>query len=520
MNALLSRREVRWTVLIALVVLSAGLRVYRLDTDAYPGLSWDTGLFTDEGFYLHNARNVLLFGAAKTDEFNNLYLMPVLHSVQVFWFQRFGVGSLQTRSLSILLSLFTLPFYFDALRRLFGKRTAALATLFLSLDHLNLLYNRMGLMDTPAAFGLVGAFWFFSHAVSGEELADDKAKRRACAMVCGTAFGLCYALRGLTLCAAPAFLAAFWKRPHPASNKLCPFIIGLFLFLVVFAGVWYLPNRSEIARINAFHLKEQLLPRTFHQLGLNLWQAVAGVRFLGLLPYLVLHSPLLLILTLKGLFQPLASARQSDSEARGVLLLRLWIAGFWGLCAISNYAPSRYYVLFYPAMMALAAHQLIAFTAFPDRGRGTLQTAFKPDFVSRLLVFVGIWGIVNGCWLSHWLSSLKTTRRDAELWLETHLPESTVLIGDCAPGLALDSKFRVLNVQPGLCNDQDTLAKLVKYPRAVVILDGVWKEKWWRQHYPQAVSERRRAALFHPLISHTVGVYLVSKGEQVKDEGR
>lgn len=496
------------------IALAIGLRMYRLETDAYPGLSWDTGLFTDEGFYLHNARNVILFGKLRTDEFNNIFLMPLLHPIQLAWFRCFGVGSVQTRLFSVAFSLLTLPFYFDALRRLFERRTATLATVFLTFDHVNLLYNRMGLMDTPAAFAMVVALWAFSRTVTGEGR-----ERARYAILCGVSVGTTYAVRGLALAILPAFFFALKRDRKNAEtteetdkNFMCYFIIGLVMFFTLFLALWYFPNHAEIARINAFHLKEQLLPKTVPQLGRNLVQAVSGIRYLGLLPYLLTHSPVLLIFTLIGLIKPFSTDLE-ERERCGVRLLRGWIVALWLLFAISNYAPSRYYVLFYPAMMALAAHQLTAISYRSNLPQWKTQWKIN----RRMFFFFVIWGIVNTSWMTHWLFTLKTTRRDSERWLVQNLPSNTVLIGDCAPGLALDSGFRTINVQPGLCNDRDTLTKFENSPQVIVILDGVWKEKWWTEHYPVAVSKEHRLTLFNPLISHTVGVYSV---ENTKEVGR
>src|SRR5205807_7821455 len=64
--------------LAAIVVL----RLVALTSDPYRRLDWCTGLMTDEGYYAHNARNVALFGHARTDEFNNMLVSPLLHAVQ------------------------------------------------------------------------------------------------------------------------------------------------------------------------------------------------------------------------------------------------------------------------------------------------------------------------------------------------------------------------------------------------------------------------------------------------------
>ncbi|HLI48830.1 MAG TPA: hypothetical protein VKV18_09100, partial [Chthonomonas sp.] len=72
-------------VLIA-IGLMVFFRVYALASDAYPRLSWSSALLTDEGFYLHNARNLLLFHHTTTDEFNNDLIMPYLHYAQILTF--------------------------------------------------------------------------------------------------------------------------------------------------------------------------------------------------------------------------------------------------------------------------------------------------------------------------------------------------------------------------------------------------------------------------------------------------
>ena len=143
------------------------LRTLHLDSDAYPRLSWSSALLTDEGFYLHNARNLLLFGHLRTDGFNNRLIMPLLHLMQVGLFRLIGMSLLNARLLSVGCSLLTLWLFHAALHRGFGGRVARMGVLFLGLDHANLLYNRLALMDTPATLFLVGGLWAFTKGVGG-----------------------------------------------------------------------------------------------------------------------------------------------------------------------------------------------------------------------------------------------------------------------------------------------------------------------------------------------------------------
>ena len=365
------RRIGFWLVLIALMV---GLRTVRLDTDAYPKLSWDTGLFTDEGYYIHNARNVVLFGKFQTDQFNNALLMPTLHLVQAGVFRVFGVGAVQARWISVAFGLLTLPVFYAALRRGWGTNTALYGVLFLGLDHVNLLYSRMALMDTPAAFVMVCAFYAFVRIITTSREASG-----IWAYWCGMLLGLVYATRGLAAFVVPAAVAGLWRETlyspvtspvfsngedgispltrffRRARGNVGALLTGMAIALLIYAIVWYLPNQAEIARVNRYHVHEQLLPKSLFQLGLNVQQAIKGDRFLGLLPYLFRHSPVQFVLAVLGLATWTRTRQRTEAERRGTICLTLWLLSAWLLFAVVNYAPSRYYVLCYPALAGLAA---------------------------------------------------------------------------------------------------------------------------------------------------------------------
>src|SRR5579859_4383736 len=98
-------RFVSQVALACAIPLMVGLRLWRLDSDAYPRLSWSSALLTDEGFYLHNARNVVLFGHARTDGFNNMFIMPLLHALQVGVFRVWGVSLVSARGISVACSV-------------------------------------------------------------------------------------------------------------------------------------------------------------------------------------------------------------------------------------------------------------------------------------------------------------------------------------------------------------------------------------------------------------------------------
>jgi hypothetical protein len=413
------------------------LRCVALDSDAYPRLSWSSALLTDEGFYLHNARNRVLFGHAQTDQFNNGLIMPLLDALQTGVFRLIGVSAVSARAISVALGLLTLPVFFDALRRAFGLRTAVLGLLLLGLDHVSLLYSRMALMDTPAAFVLVCAFWLWVRSGEGEP----GRRGRLWLTLCGLVLGVCYGVRGLGALVYPVPLLLLvwegWKgrqaghagqsgapsgRVGPGrdwrAGLLC-LLGGLAVALAIYGVVWYLPNRAELTRVNHYYLFDQLVPRSVTVL-LGNWRTGLFGDHRGLMPFLFRHQPVQTCLVLVWLVRRAGTAMGARDKAlsgRGSAVnadfLTLWLLVFWGLLCSIDYAPSRYYVLFLPAFSALAGLTLsdvsIITTTLQDRTMALICGLFGFHAAQSALHHLGIPGIVLpggigvGCLVLSWL---------------------------------------------------------------------------------------------------------------------
>jgi 4-amino-4-deoxy-L-arabinose transferase-like glycosyltransferase len=371
---------------LAALVLIVGLRLVALRSDPYPRLDWSAGLLTDEGFYIHNARNVALFGHARTDEFNNMLLSPLLHFAQTAIFAVFGVGSLQARMIGVACSLLMLWLFWAALRRAFDNRIALTATLFLGLDHTNLLYNRMALMDTPAALGVVAAFYALMRAF--DENPKSKIQNPKWLALCGALLGLTVVNRTLCLYLLPvpflALVPAFagmtgrWALGKEETDTQSPntqrptlwLLLPVLLVFALYFAVWYAPNRAEIAAMNRYYRTEQIQPKSWAHLGSNLYHAALG-DYRGLSPYLFRHTPILFSLALLWVVGNMAWGNGKRDEERTTQspnhpitqspndpmtrYLTAWLLLGWGLLAVIGYSPSRYYVTTYPALAALAA---------------------------------------------------------------------------------------------------------------------------------------------------------------------
>ena len=606
-------RRILSLLLIALLVL---VRVVWLDSDAYARLSWSSALLTDEGFYFHNARNLVLFGHAHTDDFNNALIMPLLHVVQVGVFRVIGVGVIQARSISVVSSLLTLLVFFCAMRRAFSPHVAWLSLLLLGLDPVFTLYNRLALMDTPACLPLACAFYAWVRAAEKKEEKKRRGAEETWLFVCGMCLGLAYTVRGLAAIVLPVpfllllvsvvenhrlsglrtrdsgqqALASVGRlaaghsgggfqpsdNPNtsdkPATDKPSPMVnclsllVGLSLILGVYALLWYLPHHQEIARANAYYLHHQLVPESLHHLWQNVQHALFGDDR-GLSPYLFRHTPVTFSLCLLWLLTGKGKREKGKEGAKSAFpsllpsaFLALWLGLTWAMLAFINYAPDRYYILFYPAMCGLAA---LALSDIQERLAGLCQSQWKRALLGSFLAyhlgeailhhqslpteiclyaftlgtlatlalfppnvsqwrerlhlpaemvpasFLLLWTLVALAWTGDWLRHIAYTQRDAGQWLATHLPADSVLIGDVAPGLCMNNRFQVVNVIPGLCNDQQPVERFAPAPRYIVILDAKFKEPWWRKNYPVLVAPNNRIHFFPRLIRLPVGVYAV-----------
>ena len=561
---------------LALLVM-VWVRVFALASDAYPRLSWSSALLTDEGFYIHNARNVALFGQLRTDDFNNALIMPLLHLVQVGVFHIFGVGAVQARLISVVCSLLTLGLFFAALRRAFGVRTAWLGLVLLGLEPAFVLYNRLALMDTPACLPLVAAFYAWvraeektkrqgdrgtgrqgeeernNHGEHGEMQTADSSQKSV-GDAANSELGNSELQTFPLLLFSSSLLLPLWLRartgvcdtrldapgvadsavPAAGAQRLSGGVVNarrLAVVLAVYGVFWYGPHHAELTRVNRYYIHDQLLPHSFPQLGENVLNSLAEER--GLVVFLCKHSPVITLLALIGLtpkrlLSVLLRTTAGKNEIRAELAehddtfvigyMRGWLLIFIVFVSVVNYAPSRYYVLFYPALAGLAACTGDTLLTAIEQHRQQIkwQSALKGTAALLCVAWIGL----NVYWYADWLRHLTYRQQEADQWLAAHLPTNSVLLGAVAPGLCLNNHFRCVSMIQNLCNDKSPVERFSPAPRYILLLDhndlsgDGWREWWWSVHYPELITPANRLHTFPGLLRpfFTVGIYAVPLG--------
>ncbi len=252
----------------------------------------------------------------------------------------------------------------------------------------------------------------------------------------------------------------------------------------------------------------QLLPHSFAQLRGNVLTALFHWER-GEFPFLLKHTPVLFILAVVACLPQ--KSRNVDNKTwlpqrAALLYCRSWFLALALFCSVVNYAPSRYFVLFYPPMTLLALTTLQRLGQRDDR-----WADYRRCGAALVLI---VWLLVNGMWMQDWLLHLTYRQRDADRWLATHLPADSVLFGAVAPGLCMNNRFRVVNVMEGFCNDGRPLERYPRSPRYILMLDrnahnAIWRERWWDRAYPAFVTPERRIHAFPKLLRDffVIGLY-------------
>ncbi len=449
---------------LGLVFLCVAVRLVALNADPSPWLSWSTGLYTDEGYYTLDARHEALFGTPAPGNFHDRLLSPLLSLLQQGVFAVFGTGLLQVRLLSVVFGLLTIWVFWLALRRAYDVRTADLGALFLGLAPPFALYNRLALQETPTVFWLVLAFalWVRSGRIGS--------------FLSGVSLGTAFVFKGLAGIALPVLLMSPEFPPAPNNGGaiqkrayyLAPPLLGAGGLLLLYLTLWYGPYYAELSRMAAFYRVHQMQPHSLVSLGLNIKRGLIGGER-GVFPYLLTLTPVPCLLAARTL-KRWRSWTQADKY------LALWLGGGVLFCLLSSYAPSRYYVLFLPPLAGLAA-----------RGLAQWNRPAQLAAAGLFLVTSGVW--YGAAWVGR-----THARADAGRTLTRLLPPGSVVIGEFAPALCLDTKFRAAPVQPGLSNDDRPVETL--NAAAVAVTRTAFWEHWWQSRYPQIVQPSHRIATF------------------------
>lgn len=148
-----------------LVVVLAALCLRLIFPVADPPAAPSVGIvWHDEGAWVHNARNRALFGAWTLDEWNPMYITPVLTGLEYASFRVLGVGLRQARLVPELLGVLSVLLVGLGVARVANRRAGVFAAALLATSFVYTMYNRAATIEATMVALLVVAWYGYARA--------------------------------------------------------------------------------------------------------------------------------------------------------------------------------------------------------------------------------------------------------------------------------------------------------------------------------------------------------------------
>ncbi len=544
-----------WIGAFLLASLLAGSYFLRLEADPPVYLSPSGGAFADEGPWLHNARNLLLFGQLESDGWNPWLLSPLTHLA--------GLGAMWTGGVTLAVArVSALGVFFLALLALAAwpssRRLGILIALLYGTHYLVGMYGRLVLVDNMVLLLGIGASSLLCVGLRREGL------RWPWLLGAGALAGAALVTKILIIFLVPAWYAVIAGDVFGQRRGWRAFLVPVAAFsagLFIVYGGWQVgirwPRAEELSVYMNFYSQQQ---------GLDLKSVAKNITMQRFFAYYS-WSPVFLLLFLwsflrrgtrilrEGGWRVLVGPGRAEAlKDRGwmpesdELLAFLWFLGGLALLSILRYRPLRYYLLLAPPMAWFVAQELTGLWRKAQVGLpgspGHIRLLFLlPAMTSAALLVDGIFfsfrlsGAEGGMGISLWRHALlflgsglvvvaprrvalfrarsaaaaligatlvinmgstlawtlqpKTSIGDAAKDLRKTLPNDAVVTGQFAIQLTFDSRLRAVPVWAGYYNSESPFQR---YGIDYLLLwdyNRKYEIRHFQEHYP-AVMERAR----------------------------
>lgn len=540
-----NKRRLPLSIIILLIILAlaAVLRLQHIKADPPPllvHLTDSAGIYFDEAMYCHNARNKILFGSWVMDDWNPILYNAILTGIYFVGFKLFGISIVTVKIINILFGLLGITFLYLAIRRYLSESYAlAIAALF-AIDYYWTMYNRTGLLENFSILFFIFSYYFLVRA-------KEKPWNMALVGIFVTLAALSkYLFIYFFLTASAAVIChALWERKRRLIVK---FLAGCIAVLTIWFFSIYLPFSSGFRKIGR-GWADLSWPENLGKVFFNIYRNNLP-RYMSLIPLLFIVGLFFSAMVLAKLWKK--NPRPDILE----IFVFLWIGGTFFEMAILNYQPLRYYLPLVPGLF-LALSLVIKNRDWLREHKREILWVFLPLaalfyrfwiglvkwpsaflafnypvvtillYPAILLVFL-MWlkknrgleiaaGLYILCTLA--LSSLliyyAQFYRQPEYKLESastrlrSLPLGSVLMGNEAPRLALETKFKFFVAFEGWFNDEDPFRRL--RPTHLLVLDKFWGGElvWIKNRFPEIAAKLTLYRRF-PIWDTTISLYKVN----------
>ncbi len=349
------------------LALIAGLilRVLFPLADPPADLSWSGGYFADEGFWVHDARNIALFGTPGIDDWHNRLVSPTSHFLSTIMFSIFSPGMLPVRLTAQLMSLVSILCLWLALRK---EPWGILAVGLFTASSILSAYQRIAILENQVIPIVIVLLLFNAN--------PDRRRSTVRGFSVGFLSAIAYFTKGTQLFLIPAVLvtSALQSRDiREAIRRVAAHVLGMLVPVAVFVIFIYRPHYDLIRQYQTFYASQH---------GETIFDFIGN---LTTQPFMFYFNRIALAFSLAwlALGEAVLSAPRFRIEFRRIPPLiqfcLIWTA--FGLLSFAplRYRPFRYYVPILIPIVCIAAWRFYAYlidrdalAAMKVNGKGVL----------------------------------------------------------------------------------------------------------------------------------------------------
>jgi 4-amino-4-deoxy-L-arabinose transferase-like glycosyltransferase len=332
-----------FTLFLALFII----RILYLDAD--PLFIKELTDVGDEGYWVHNARNVILFDNWMIDDFNQSLSASPLYALMLYvCFRLFGFGLLQDHLVSAIISFLTLMVLYLFIKDVHSKKAALYSVLILGFNAVYLAYNKLGQVETSMIFFLLLAYYLWYKGNS----------KRVLYFISGIFFALAVLTKITAIYFSISFLL-LWALEKVRNNDfewktIGYFIAGLTIPLLTYIIFLAVPYWNELSPFLSSVSGGSALFSLSHSIA-----SLAYNSFFGLIPvYLLL---ILIICYLTYLLTKISYNKGGNLNIKGYVLrmdwleimVLAWLLGGLAMLLCTDFATRRFLVFLIPMTLIL-----------------------------------------------------------------------------------------------------------------------------------------------------------------------
>ena len=365
---------------VAIAAIALGLRLIFPAAD--PPWNPSVGVvWHDEGAWVHNARNKVLFGAWSLDAWNPMFVAPVFTALEYGAFELFGVGVRQARLVSELTGFASVLFVAWGVGRLGGRLAGLAAGALLATNYVYVMYDRAATMEASMVAFMVASWYCYVRAQ----------ERPHWAWLAGAGALLAF----FTKASAAFFVAALglealvaWlnlTRHDTAAARRAGFLTlaSLAVCGVLAVVIFVLPHWADYR----FYNWQMSVTRKPSYDARSLFDRVTGFPILH---DIFTRMWFTLVAGLAAALGMLARWRTTSPPER---LLGLWVAAGAAELMLHDVGNERRFLIFVPALIALAALAMLRDRVLLPEAVGTVPRSaallVAPVVFYTLYVMIG-----------------------------------------------------------------------------------------------------------------------------------